>query len=300
MSTTTEDPRRSLPTNAAGIDRTESVAVAQYINFSSTAPVESAAGATWTTRGQNAVLKYVAARSEATIFDGTFGSETALILASDAAAVKVVWNGAETVASGHGLVVIPAGDVSITNTGSGDVVLLVRADEPGWSVQTVNAAAYAEDHPRVAPAIEWPEPIGGDKVRIYYTKDIQPEPGRFGRIFRTRSFMVNFLPTQSGPRDPAKLSPHYHDDFEQYSLATAGSYTHHIRTPWLVDQAQWIDDEHESVGAPSIAIIPPPTIHTSAATGAGDNILIDIFSPPREDFSAKTGWVLNAEDYPQP
>jgi hypothetical protein len=87
-------------------------------------------------------------------------------------------------------------------------------------------------------------------------------------------------------------------DFEQCSLAVQGSYVHHIRTPWTAKQSQWREDEDKRVDSPSVAIIPPPTVHTSAAVGEGPNQLIDIFCPPREDFSAQQGWVLNAEDYP--
>ena len=101
-------------------------------------------------------------------------------------------------------------------------------------------------------------------------------------------------------RDVSKLSPHSHVDFEQGSLAIQGDWVHHMRYPWGPDLNAWRGDEAIGVGSPSLTVIPPKVIHTSRNTNDGGAWLLDIFAPPRMDFSSKPGKVANEADYPLP
>ncbi|WP_236796497.1 hypothetical protein [Amycolatopsis sp. GM8] len=286
---TKDDPRAAL----GGSEVASDIAAPEYHDFS------GQGRGTWITRAQNVVLAYTRPGTGESLGKGDFHFEQVLILVNDSSAAEVVAGAEQVSLQGQGIIVIPPGVSEVVSTGDGDLVRLIQHDEPGWASRASNASSYETPHPRVTALSPGPAPVGGDRLRVYPLAGIPRDPQRFGRIFRTRAFMVNFLPLSEGPRDPAKLSPHHHDDFEQISLAAEGEYVHHIRTPWTTDSRTWREDDHERVGSPSVTIIPPPTVHTSAAAAAGRNQLIDIFSPPRKDFAAQPGWVLNAEEYPQ-
>lgn len=294
------DPRAGLGRGTPAAAADAAIAAPHYTEFDGEPSEVSPRGSkTWITRGQNFIVAYSRLVAGDELRRPAGQDEYVAILHQDDAVVSVRAGDEKVTIKGQSVVVVPPGASAIMAEQPTDVVRVFDIRTEDLATQAANAADYRDAHPRVAPLENWPDPTDGDKLRVYPLDAIAAEPGRFGRIFRTRTLMINYMYPTEGPRDISKLSPHHHDDFEQGSLAVRGDFLHHIRTPWTPDMNQWRDDEHTPVGSPSLAIIPPPTVHTTRATGAGTNILIDIFSPPREDFSDQPGWVLNGAEYPR-
>lgn len=295
-----DDIRSRLATSAPTrtVDPAAPVKPAQWIEFRALPP--SATGPngsrTWIARAANLVIAWTDAKAGDVFARAGQPDEYAVLMHADSAPVTVTAGDAVQSVAEEAFVVVPPGDSEIRVDGDGALIRLFSTAADDLTASALNAAAYAEPDERAAPLVPWPDPVGGFALRVYRLADTPIVEGRFGRIFRTTNLMVNFLAEEPTPRNPRKLSPHHHDDFEQVSLAVRGRFVHHIRYPWGPDSTQWRPDEHGEIGSPSICVIPPPTVHTTQGVGASQQ-LIDIFSPPRADFSA-AGWVRNAEDYP--
>ena len=285
----------SSPATAAPLD----FAGADYGLFYDMAPRMVANGAqTWLTRGQNFLVGHSQVEAGGSLSRPGQPDEYVLLLPDRDTPAIVEANGERLEADGFSLVILPPGDSRIILPKGGRATRIFSTRSDDLNALCSNADSYVEPHPNVTLLDPWPGPVGGFRIRVY-SLDVPPTPGRFGRIFRCTTMMVNYLDPQHGPRDITKLSPHHHDDFEQGSLALDGAFTHHLRWPWTTNLNAWREDEHALVRSPSLTVIPPPAIHTSRGMEAGLNQLVDIFSPPRVDFS-KQGWVLNADEYPMP
>lgn len=295
------DPRSALASaKASTAPIPDAFDPAQVALFYAEPPQQTdATGKNWYVRGQNFIVVHTEASPGAVLSRKGQPDEYVLIIHARETRATVA-AGKETIAvSGHSITIMPPGDSAITLPEGGSVVRLFTSTSADLAARCSNAAAYAEAHKTVAPLALWPVPPDGFRIRTY-SMDIPKQPGRFGRIFRCTTFMVNYLDPQIGPRDITKLSPHHHDDFEQCSLAVEGSFIHHLRWPWTTNLNAWRADEAVECASPSVTVIPPPAIHTTRGMEAGCNQLIDIFCPPRIDFSEKAGWVLNADEYPMP
>ncbi len=294
------DPRSGLSTAKAAPAPTTvgGFGASSYARFGQSAPqIDDETGRTWLTRGQNFVVAYTLAKPGA-VFTRVGQLDEHVLLIEAPQPRAVVSAGGETVdIPGEHIVFVPPGDSRIERPEGGEIVRLFTSDSADLAALCSNAETYAQASPNIPPLVRWPDPPGGFKIRSY-SLNVPAQEGRFGRIWRCTTFMVNVF-EPAVPRDPEKLSPHHHDDFEQCSLAMGGSFVHHLRWPWTARLAEWRDDEHVTCPAPSVAVIPAKAIHTSASVAPGAvNLLVDIFSPPRRDFSDMAGWVLNADDYP--
>jgi hypothetical protein len=294
------DPRASLASTPASRPAATEFAGAEIARFYEEPPQESEPeGRSWYVRGQNFLIAYTRAEPGAVLSRAAQPDEYVVLLRDPGTSVVIAAGDQREEVPGYSLAVVPPGRSSVTVPKGGEVVRIFSTQAEDLAARCVNASSYATPHPNLPPFAPWPAPRGGYRIRAY-SLDVPPAPGRFGRIFRCSTLMVNIIDPYDGPRDVTKLSPHHHDDFEQGSLALAGAFVHHLRWPWTVNMKAWREDLAAHCAAPSVCVIPPPAIHTSRGVDPGTNQLIDIFSPPRMDFSEKPGWVLNADDYPMP
>ncbi len=300
------DPRADLtaPATTRPVPRGPA-APPEYFELSTIEPDEVSLAGTrsWIVRSQTAVVVYSNAVAGEELSRTGQPDEYMVVLVSTptnpAAQVDVITDGERHVVREDAVIVIPPGDSDLVVTSTGVVVRVFSNRAGDLAERARNAPAHADAHPHTAPFAEWPPAAAGQRVRVYRLADAPEDPTRFGNIYRCATAMVNVIAATEGPRDATALSPHHHDDFEQISLQIDGEFVHHIRTPWTTNSQEWRGDEHRHCASPAIVVIPPPTIHTSQGVGRHRHQLIDIFCPPRRDFSERAGWVLNHDDYPE-
>lgn len=256
---------------------------------------------TWITRGANFVVVLSEAMAGAVLRRPNNSDESMILLPPRVSAA--IEAGAERIdAAGDTLTIVPPGPSAVTMKSNGRVVRLFSSKARDLAEAASNAADYASGAPEAAPAVAWPDPPAGFRLRHYSLPDYwDPKGERMQpRLFRCTSLMVNVLPIWKTRRGTTGLSPHSHADFEQGSLALAGSWVHYLRYPWTPNIDDWRPDDHAEFSSPSLLVVPAGVIHTSRDVGEGDTWLVDIFSPPRLDFSLKPRFVLNADEYPLP
>jgi hypothetical protein len=293
------DPRASLNTNT-GADKPAATAFAgpEIVKFHDAEPQESPDGSrTWCARGQNFIVSFTEAEGECRLLREDQVDEY-VVLYLDGEGKMEITAGSETrAANSKSLAFVPPGKSDVHLKAGGRLIRLFTSKSTDLTHLCSNAGSYESLHPNVSAFMPWPTPLDGHHLRIY-DMNVPLREGRFGRIWRCTTFMVNVLGEKVGPRDTTKMSPHSHNDFEQCSFASSGEFVHHLRWPWTTDMNIWREDVHEYMDTPSMIVIPPLCTHTTQAIGKGTNQLIDIFCPPRVDFSNKPGWVLNDQDYP--
>lgn len=275
----------------------QTIMATQARHYASAAQQVAPGASTWLTRGANFVVAVTQASAGTELARDNNPDEYMVYLVDTAAVIEA---GKERIeASADSLTIVPPGASRVTLSGAGQLVRVFSTKASDLASAAGNAGLYAAGAPEVAPLQAWPDPVGGFKLRNYLVSE-HTKPDSNMRIFRSSNLMINIMTARQVARDVRKLSPHSHTDFEQGSLAISGDWVHHMRYPWTQDMTTWKEDEHIEMGSPSLLVIPPKVIHTSRNVNDGGSALIDIFAPPRMDFSSKPGMVCNAAEYPMP
>ena len=268
--------------------------VGTYRQFWQDAPDETDGTASiWYHRTQNSVSVYLSGPAGSTFTRRGNPDEYFVWALFDSVRVTA---GQDTVEAKAGSVlIVPPGDSTVELTEDGSVWLGFTSNATDLVERCPNVSEYQPAVDNIAPVTALEEPEGGYALR-HYDLDALPDGSR---CFVHRTAMSRFRwPLRSEPRDPEKMSPHDHEDFEQASLIVAGTMVHHMRRHWGRNSREWLPDEHQVVVAPAVAISKPPDIHTTQAVTKGAPVgLIDFFCPVRWDIVTAGGMVTNEGVY---
>lgn len=293
------DPRSRLSSLGPATQPVKSYGQPSYAKFYETEPqIESTQERSWVCRGQNFVVVYSEVSAGASLERNGEIDEYFLLVPDSTASLRAEAGGVVTKIQGNSVAILPPGDSTIEAASDTVVARVFTSAASDLTALASNGDIYKTDAPNLDPLGAWPMPADGYRTRVY-SLDVPNVAERFGRIWRSRCLMINYSYPRPGPRDVKKMSPHTHEGFEQGSLCLSGTFVHHLRWPWGTDARLWQEDSHEICAGPSLAVIPSHVLHTSQQCGVGINQLVDIFAPPRVDFSAEDGWVLNADEYPR-
>jgi hypothetical protein len=249
--------------------------------------------ATWVLRSDSFVVALTPINRPVTVIREHNPDEYMLVVPPGLCAE--VTAGAEMASSdGDGLFIVPRGHSEVRFSGQGLLTRVFSSQCLDFLALAVNAAQYVASG--VAPPPQPPQ-VSAGRLQHYQLADHIDGANGISRVFRSDRLMLNVMVPYAGPRDPRKLFPHAHDDHEQITVCAAGRFVHHLRRPWAPDSTEWQTDRHLEVGSPSALLIPAQIIHTTQAMEAGCRI-IDVFGPPRTDFSQIPGMVRNAQHYP--
>lgn len=219
--------------------------------------------------------------------------ESAVLVVGGSADVRVETADDAVTAQPHSLVIAPPGGHWITALTDGYLYRVFSKLSPTYA--RCNELAPASVNIEASDLVQGPEPIDGYRLRHYRLSDYADQ-NLMLHGFVTRSLMFSIVQPQDVARSPTTLSPHLHDDFQQISLVTLGTWVHHLRRAWGPDRTAWVADEHVTVESPAVSVIHAPDIHTSQSIGKGPYQIVDLFAPARTD-PAFRGVVLNAAEY---
>ena len=155
--------------------------------------------------------------------------------------------------------------------------------------------------PNVAPFAPWPDPPDGFGIRVYRLADIPQDPGRFGRILRCSTIMVNYFYVDDAPARSDSSCRRTTTTTSSRSRSSSAATT--CTTSARPGRSNWPTGATTSTGSAPARPSPSslrPRCTPARASATCAHQLIDVFCPPRIDFSDRPGWVLNDDEYPMP